>query len=159
MIRVKYAWAMPSKRTFTIKPIKKLLKKYCGPVPGYSAAVDPFQFPFREDALTYLKTFKNEDIDLLLLDPPYSQNQLAVSYANQGIPPFDKYLTDVKNEAARIMAPDGICISFGWSSNGLGKKRGFRKTELLVVAHGGQHYDTLVIVEKKNSSLKQFLES
>ena len=159
MIRLQYAWAMPNKRTFTIKPIAKLLKKYCGPVPGFSHAVDPFQFPYKYDALVYLQTMKNESVKLLLLDPPYSQNQLAVTYANQGTPPFDKYLTDVKNEAARIMAPDGICISFGWSSNGLGKKRGFRKTELLVVAHGGQHYDTLVIVEKKNSSLKQFLES
>jgi len=159
MIRIQYKWAMPNKRTFTIKPIKKLLKKYCGPVPGLSHAVDPFQFPFKEDALSYLSAFKNETVKLLLLDPPYSKNQLAVTYANQGIPPFDDYLTKVKNQAARIVAPDGVVISFGWSSNGLGKKRGFRKTELLVVAHGGQHYDTLVIVEKKNSSLKQFLES
>jgi len=156
-MKIKYCWAMPSRRTFTIKPIAKLLKKYCGPVPGYSSAVDPFQFPYREDALTYLKTFKNEEVELLLLDPPYSPNQLKVSYENKGIPPFDNYLTKVKNEASRILAPNGIVISFGWSSNGLGKKRGVTKIELLVVPHGGQHYDTLVIVERKNNSLKRFL--
>jgi hypothetical protein len=155
-MKIKYKWAMPSRRTFTIKPIKKLLKKYCGPVPGLSHAVDPFQFPYKEDALTYLKSFKNETVKLLLLDPPYSKNQLKVSYSNKGIPPFDDYLTKIKNEASRILAPGGIVISFGWSSNGLGKKRGVTKIELLVVAHGGQHYDTLVIVEKKNPSLKEF---
>lgn len=40
-------------------------------------------------------------------------------------------------------------ISFGWNSNGIGKKHHFDITRILVVAHGGHHNDTIVTVEKK----------
>ena len=43
----------------------------------------------------------------------------------------------------------GFCISFGWNSNGMGKNRGFEIVEILLVAHGGHHNDTIVTVEKR----------
>lgn len=44
----------------------------------------------------------------------------------------------------------GLAISFGWNSNGFGKKRGFEIIEILMVAHGGNgHNDTICTVERK----------
>jgi hypothetical protein len=56
-----------------------------------------------------------------------------------------KHLDEIK----RILKPGGVCISFGWNSNGVGKKRGFDCIEILLVPHGGSHNDTMVIVEIK----------
>jgi hypothetical protein len=55
----------------------------------------------------------------------------------------------MKNEIARIVKPGGTVLSFGWNSNGVGKNRGFEIIEILLVAHGGQHNDTICIAEKK----------
>lgn len=59
------------------------------------------------------------------------------------------YWSRMKDEIARILSPEGLCISFGWNSNGIGKKRGFEILEILLVAHGGAHNDTICMVEKK----------
>lgn len=53
------------------------------------------------------------------------------------------------DEIARIVKPNGKCISFGWNTNDVGKKRGFQIESILIVAHGGSHNDTLVTVEKE----------
>lgn len=50
---------------------------------------------------------------------------------------------------ARVIHPGGKAICFGWNSNGIGKKRGFRLDRLLVIAHGSRINDTLVTVETK----------
>lgn len=60
------------------------------------------------------------------------------------------YWSDQKNEISRILKPNGIVISFGWNSCGIGKNRGFEIIEILLVCHGGHHNDTIVVVERKN---------
>ena len=47
------------------------------------------------------------------------------------------------------MKKDGKVISFGWNSNGIGKTLGFEQVEILMVAHGGHHNDTICTVEVK----------
>ncbi len=47
------------------------------------------------------------------------------------------------------MKKDGIVISFGWNTNGIGKTKGFEIIEILMVAHGGSHNDTICTVERK----------
>ena len=44
-------WAMPSHKTFTIAPFKKLIDKELG-----TNYIDPFPYPFKQDAIKYLKT-------------------------------------------------------------------------------------------------------
>ena len=56
---------------------------------------------------------------------------------------------DRKKEVARIVKPKGIVISFGWNSGGIGKTLGFKIEEILLVAHGGAHNDTICTVERK----------
>jgi len=47
------------------------------------------------------------------------------------------------------MKPGGKVISFGWNTNGIGKKHGFEISRIVLVAHGSQHNDTIATVEKK----------
>ncbi|MEQ9716120.1 MAG: hypothetical protein ABGF52_11385, partial [Candidatus Asgardarchaeum sp.] len=50
---------------------------------------------------------------------------------------------------SRVIKDNGIVISCGWNSNGVGKTRGFEIVEILLVPHGGIHNDTIVTVERK----------
>lgn len=45
---------MPNHETFSIPPIKKLIKEELG-----DDFVDPFPYPFKRDALEYLKEFND----------------------------------------------------------------------------------------------------
>jgi hypothetical protein len=56
---------------------------------------------------------------------------------------------NLKKEIARKMKKNGIVISFGWNSNGIGKTLNFEQLEILLVAHGGIHNDTICVVERK----------
>ena len=62
-----------------------------------------------------------------------------------------------KKIISNIIQPDGIVISFGWNTIGMGLKLGFRIEEILLVCHGGAHNDTICTVERKvNGNQKQF---
>ena len=141
---------MPNKRTFQIKPIKRLLAKYiCN-----GKWVDPFPYPFKVDALQTMKDIPSYSVDGVLYDPPYSPRQLKECYDSLGQcltfeDTSNKTWSSWKNEICRIVKPGGIVISFGWNSAGMGIKKGFKKIEILMVCHGGQHHDTIVTVEKK----------
>ena len=153
-------WAMPHRWTFRIKPIAELLKRlvldpaeWADPFAGETSPAGltndirsdaPAQYHL--DAVEFLKTIESGAVQGVLLDPPYSMHQATISYGtgNKVIA-----LTPVYNETARIVAAGGLCISFGWNTNGIGKKRGFEIEQVLVIAHGGHHNDTLVTVERK----------
>jgi len=163
-------WSMPNKWTFKIKPIKSLIMRYVGePMFPRGKWVDPFagenspaqitndlnpKMPttYHLDALEFAKGLP-EQYDGILFDPPYSLRQLKECYENLGISMTQKesnsFWSDIKNELATAVKPGGIVISFGWNSNGLGLKRGFEIEEILLVAHGREHNDTIVTVERK----------
>ena len=63
-----------------------------------------------------------------------------------------KYWGDSKNEIARLTKPEGLVICCGWTSQGIGKGRGFEILEILLVPHGGSKNDTIVTVERKIQS-------
>ena len=65
-------------------------------------------------------------------------------------PVFSTLPEDYQDEIARIIKPKGIAICFGWNSMGLGKNRGFKMIEILLVPHGGSKNDTIVTVELKH---------
>jgi hypothetical protein len=144
-------WAMPNLMTFTIKPISEIIIKY----KKEGLWLDPFPYPYKEDAMKYLSKFTNESVDGVLFDPPYSPRQLKECYQSQGMVLHDtksSVWADWKDEIARVIKPNGLCLSFGWSSNGIGKSRGFEIIEILLVAHGGNHNDTIVVVERKTKT-------
>ena len=167
-IQFSRVWAMPNKWTFQMEPIAKLLgrfitnpNKWADPFAGTSvwASVSNDLNPERGavhsmDALLFLKKQKTETFDGVLFDPPYSPQQVIESYEGVGLPvppgaTRADYYTKLKREIARITKPGGVVISFGWNSGGIGKCLGFRLFEIMLVAHGGHHNDTVVTVERK----------
>jgi hypothetical protein len=54
-----------------------------------------------------------------------------------------------KDSMKEILKTGGFAICFGWNSGGMGVTRGFELVEILLVAHGGAHNDTIVTIEKK----------
>jgi len=161
-------WAMPNKNTFDIKQIKETINKYNE---GGIISIDPFanknrlarfcndldpqyNTEFNLDALDFLKTFEDSSVDLVLFDPPYSPRQVSECYKNldktvNSKTTSSKFWSDLKREISRIAKPNSIVISCGWNSGGVGKKYGFKIEEILLVAHGGWHNDTIVTVETK----------
>lgn len=164
------AWAMPSAWTFTIKPIATLLRDEMMKESG-KRWLDPFagnhspaqvrndlrpntNAQYHEDAIVWLK--RQRAADGILLDPPYSLRQVSEHYKEAGLTVTGWHTSaawqaTIKDEAARIVRVGGKAICFGWSSNGLGKSRGFRLDRVLLVAHGGGKNDTIVTVETKVS--------
>ena len=141
-------WAMPNKRTFQILPIKELLVSE-GVTDSW---LDPFPYPYKMDAIDYLKQFEDNSAEGVVFDPPYSPRQLKECYDELGMALHDtksSVWANWKDAIARVIRPLGKCISFGWSTNGLGITRGFRLDRILLIAHGGNHNDTIVTVEVK----------
>ena len=106
----------------------------------------------------FLKQFETGSIDFVLYDPPYSPRQVSECYKKLGKTvnigtTQASFWGNIKKEIARVTKANGIVISFGWNTNGIGKTKGFEILEILTVAHGGQHNDTLCTVERKVSGL------
>jgi len=57
--------------------------------------------------------------------------------------------TEHKQLISELVKPNGYVLSFGFHSNGIGIKFGFEIKEILLVAHGTGHYDTICTVEQK----------
>lgn len=159
-------WQMPNSKTFSIKPIRSLIKKYASGI-----IVDPFangnkiatitndldpqySTDYHMDALDFLKMFDDNSVDTVLYDPPYSPRQVSECYSKLGNTvnmqtTQASYWSNQKKEIGRIVKPNGIVITCSWNSGGIGKKYGFEIEEILLVAHGGWHNDTIVVVDRK----------
>lgn len=169
-------WAMPNKNTFSIKPIKDLIEKYIeikklelgldeitiidpytnnNKIGTIRNDLDPnFDTQYHMDATEFLKQLPNQSADIILYDPPYSTRQLSECYQRLELSVSadmtrSDYWTSQKREISRIIKPKGICLSFCWNSGGMGKSLGFEQIEIMLVAHGGWHNDTIVTVERK----------
>lgn len=160
---------MPSADTFSIPPIRELLRwrlKDC------SVIVDPFarnsrfgtltndlnpetEATHHLDALEFLSGLVAEGVqaDAVLFDPPYSPRQISELYAQVGRrcstndTQNARLYRECRERLAGMLRPGGIAISCGWNSAGFGKK--FEMEELMLVTHGGAHSDTIVTVERK----------
>lgn len=154
-IKIERKWAMPSHHTFTIKPIAELIERYkkgdwIDPFAGeHSPAVFTNDLnpdkptKYHLEATEFIKQMESAKFafDGAFFDPPYSLRQIMECYEGIGLVPdkkwaTTKFYTDVKNGLARVIKPGGLCISFGWNTIGLGKKRGFEIEEILIVSHG-----------------------
>ena len=160
-------WALPNSRTFTVAPIKRTIEKYYSPdlvcinpfanesEYGITNDLNPkFNCDYNLEATDFLKLFKPKTVDLVLYDPPYTPRQLKEMYENitGGTNVLDtkaSYWSEQKDLISDMVKPNGIVISCGYDSNGIGKGRGFEMLEILIVAHGGKHNDTIVTVEQK----------
>lgn len=163
---MKRVWAMPNSNTFSIKPISEWIATH-----AHGVIIDPFantnkvasitndlnpdyDTDYHMDALDFLKMFEDNSIDTVLYDPPYSPRQVSECYKQFGYNVTSEttrasFWAAHKKEIARILKPNGVVLSFGWNSNGIGKKYGFEIQDILLVAHGGHHNDTICVAEMK----------
>ena len=165
-LEMRRVWAMPSADTFDVPPIAALVRKYL-----HGVSVDPFARnkrwathtndlnPATEaenhlDAVKFLELLATRGVkaDCILLDPPYSPRQITECYAAAGLKAGMKdtqnaaLYSRVRTAARRLCTSGTTVLSFGWNSAGMGK--GFEMLELLLVAHGGAHNDTICLVER-----------
>lgn len=165
--------AAPNKWTFKIPPIAALLANYV-PATRNNQWVDPFagmnspaQYTndvnpkmnatyhmLADEYFAFNATLEPQLFDGVLFDPPYSYRQITECYAKVGLKASqldtsNNFYNRVMNAVCDRIVPGGYAISFGWNTNGFGVNRGFRPVEVLVVAHGQHHNDTLVVVEQR----------
>lgn len=167
-MQISRIWAMPNSNTFSIPPIRELIDRWCDDT---TVIIDPFantnkmatvtndlnpeyDTTYHLDAIDFLKLFEDHSVDVVLYDPPYSPRQVSECYKQFGktvnmSTTQASYWSNQKKEISRIVKPNGIVITCGWNSGGIGKKYGFEIQEILLVPHGGWHNDTIVTVEKK----------
>lgn len=161
-------WEMPNGNTFDIKCIGRFIERYNK---ADIVSIDPFsnknkiakvtndlnpeyKTDYNLDALDFLKVFEKDSVDLLLFDPPYSPRQVSECYKAMGKTVNMQttqatFWSNLKDEVSRIVAPGGMVLCFGWNSGGIGIKRGFKMEEIMLVAHGGWHNDTICTAERK----------
>lgn len=161
-------WEMPNSNTFDIKCINSFIQRYNS---ENIVSIDPFanknriakitndidpsvSCEYNLDAIDFLKTFEKDSVDLVLFDPPYSPRQVSECYKKLGKTvnmetTQSSFWSKMKIEVSRIVKPGGYCLCFGWNTNGIGINRGFELEEVLLVAHGGHHNDTICTAERK----------
>jgi hypothetical protein len=164
-MEISRVWCMPSIWTFSMKPIAPLFEKYgVGEnwVDPFAGEKSPAQYTndiegrgagSQMDALEYLGTLRDDSVDGVLFDPPYSVEQCLRKYTpkHNGTAGRAEYWARRKDEIMRIVKSGGMAISFCWDSTGIGKKRGFEIVEIMLLCHGACHNDTIITVEKKIS--------
>jgi hypothetical protein len=167
-------WAMPSKDTFSVRPIGDFVRRY---LTDAKCSIDPFARNKRwatytndlnpktsaehhMDAEDFLRSLAVTAVrfDLAIFDPPYSPRQISECYKEAGITCGMKETQNAalyaRTKAALlpILTPDAIVISFGWNSAGMGKKHGFEQIETLLVCHGAAHNDTICLAERRTQA-------
>ncbi len=100
---------------------------------------------FHLDAVEFVKQWKGDKFNTIILDPPYSYRKAMEMYHGRYVSQFKK-LADL---IPPILKKEGSVISFGYHSTFLGKKRDFYLSKLCVFAHGGAQHCTIAIIEKR----------
>ena len=166
-MKMSRVWAMPTRDTFTCPPIGDFVMRH---LTGIS--VDPFarnselathrndldqntKAEHHMDAEKFLKMLGNDSnrikADCIILDPPYSPRQISECYAGMGLKATQQDTQNaalyarVRRAARKLCKPGTVVLSFGWNSAGMGE--GFEQLELLLIAHGGAHNDTICLAE------------
>jgi hypothetical protein len=160
--------ANPNRETFSIPAIARLLDRY---ITANMVVVDPFspnsnwgtitndlnpntRARYHMDCEAFLDQLLgyNLRIDLTLLDPTYSAEQVRRTYQSIGLSKWDAertFLTRCKDRIATLTKRNGLVISFGYNSNGIGRSRGFDVIEIMLLFFGGNRNDIIVTVERK----------
>jgi hypothetical protein len=106
---------------------------------------------FHMDAYDFVLMAKDRgwSYDTVIFDPPYNLRKSREKYF--GV--YTSELRKIKTELPHIINKNGIVISYGYDTTGMGKQRGFELIHVCVVNHSGDHNDTLCIIERKTQEL------
>lgn len=162
-------WAMPNCDTFSVPIIGNFVRKY---LQRSKVSVDPFarnkrwatytndlnpetKAEYHLEARAFLRMLVDHGVraDLLIFDPPYSPRQISECYATAGMKAgmvdtqSPKLFKECRNLMRQLAGPGAVCLSFGWNSAGMGKE--WQIEEIMLVAHGGCHNDTICMAERR----------
>ena len=168
-VKIERLWSMPNKHTFSIPPISTLLDEV---LVGRRVIVDPFSSSshrgticndldpssdaeYHTDAAAFCDELISRGViaDAILFDPPYSPRQISEVYKRVGLAvgmretQNGRLYKSVRDRLAQLSREGTVAVSCGWNSAGFGQSRGFEVDQILLVAHGGAHNDTIVVVE------------
>lgn len=160
---------MPNSDTFSIPPILGFVHHY---LLKSKVSVDPFArntglathtndlnpntaAKHHLEAEDFLALLIHQKItaDLFIIDPPYSPRQVKECYNGIGrkMATEDAWGGAMKKRRReliyQIATPDAVVLTFGWNTNGMGK--GWEIVEILLVAHGSDHNDTICMAERR----------
>lgn len=144
--------------TFSVKPIREWTERNCeGKTLNLFAGRTKLNIDevrndldeealadYRMDALEFLRTWKGEKFDTILLDPPYAYRKSMEMYKGIRCSPFKQ----LKDEIPNVLKHGGKVITFGYHSNTMGQNRGFTVEKICLFSHGGAIHDTIASVER-----------
>jgi hypothetical protein len=110
------------------------------------------------DALEFLKTLDSSFADLILFDPPFSDNQ-AKRYGKglANIYTDGRYMTACMFEIERIMKPGSYLLKLGYNSSK--HRKGFEMRHMTIVNFGANRNDVIMTIwEKINHSLEEWVD-
>jgi signal peptidase I len=162
MIDFTYLTQPPKRYTFEQPKLKLWVEKWCrGKVLNLFAGttklnvvevrVDIYKdapADYHMDSFDFVTRWKGEPFDTVILDPPYNIRKAREKYGERYIGKFTK----LKNALPYILSPNARVITFGYDTVGMSKSRGFEKVAICLVCHGGDHNDTLCLVEERNQT-------
>ncbi len=133
--------------TFSVKPIREWVEKNCeGKTLNLFAGITKLNIDevrndldaealadYRIDALQFLRNWKGEKFDTILLDPPYAFRKSMEMYKGVRCSPFRQLKDEIKN----VINPNGLVITFGYHSNTMGANRGYIVEKICLFSHGG----------------------
>jgi hypothetical protein len=150
----KWTFEQPELKTWTEAQCQgKVLNLFAGKtrlsVDEYRVDISPEHGPdLVSDAFDFV-TSTGMKFDTIILDPPYNLRKSREKYQGRYVGSFTK----IKNAIPAILNDNGIVITYGYDTVGMGRNRGFRKEAVLVVCHNGDHNDTLVVLDRKENTL------
>ena len=100
---------------------------------------------YHMDAFDFVETYVKEKFNTIVLDPPYNLRKAREKYAGRYIGSFTK----IKKALPKILVDNGRIITLGYNSVGFPRDYGFIKKAICLVCHGGDHNDTIGIVEER----------
>ena len=162
---------MPCSDTFSVKPIGDFVRRY---LTTAKVSIDPFarnkrwtthtndlnpatEAEHHMDAEAFLLMLAAQGVkaDLIIFDPPYSPRQISECYKSVGLKVGMKETQSallyqrVRDAMVPVATEDAIVLSFGWNTNGMGKRCGFEPIEYMICDHGGAHNSTLCLAERR----------
>lgn len=147
--------------TFSVRPIRQWVERHCeGKVLNLFAgqtllAVDELRndldpdmpADFHLDALAFVRGWRGDRFNTILLDPPYAFRKSMELYRGHVCSPFRQ----LKDEIPHILAPNGLVITFGYHSVVMGTQRGFITERIALFSHGGAIHDTIAVLERRRN--------
>jgi len=157
----KYFMQAPTKWTFEQQQLKQWVESFCYgrilnlfagkvklAVPEIRVDInDEFKPDFCMDAHEFVKQTigTKQKFETIIFDPPYNLRKAREKYYGNYLGKLRRLKTDLLN----IIPLRGRIISLGYDSVGMSAYRGFKKIAICLVCHGGDHNDTIGLVEER----------